>query len=621
MTKVFKNFEADTGKILSIVINSLYSETEIFLRELLSNASDAIQKRRYLGQTNKELLNSGTDSIFVKADASKNILEIKDTGIGLSHEDLIETLGTLAKSGTEAFLKDLEKAKDNKDAAQSLIGKFGVGFYSAFMVADKVEVLTRKAGESESFLWSSDGQSGYEIEPNNEHTETGTLIRLHLKKAAKDFAEDLRLKTVIKKYSDHISVPIFFEDKEGSSEQVNSAEALWTRSPSDVGAEEYKNFYQAQFTAFDDPFITLHNRSEGTLEFTNLLYVPSRAPFDLFDPERKSKLNLYINRVFITSDLDAVLPKWLRFVQGILDTTSLDLNVSRELVQSSPVLGKIKKAITKRILSELKKKLKSDPEAYDAFWSEFGRVMKEGLYEDFENRDKVAEITRVYSRKASANITLQDYVDGFAQDQKEVYYLAADTLEQAQKSPHLEGFDAKGIDVLIMTDPIDTFWMSQMGQFKDHKFVSIVRDQYDIENIGTTDASDTPKDKADETAVIALFKAHLGDSVEDVKASSTLKQSAVRLVAGTTGLDYNMERILKAQNPDFEGSKKVVEVNLGHALIKALPTIATEETKAALCRVLVEQAKIIDGELPSDAQQFSQDVVTIAMSGISSTEN
>ena len=621
MTKVFKNFEADTGKILSIVINSLYSETEIFLRELLSNASDAIQKRRYLGQTNKDMLNSGTDSIFVKADASKNILEIKDTGIGLSHEDLIETLGTLAKSGTEAFLKDLEKAKDNKDAAQSLIGKFGVGFYSAFMVADKVEVLTRKAGESESFLWSSDGQSGYEIEPNNEHTETGTLIRLHLKKAAKDFAEDLRLKTVIKKYSDHISVPIFFEDKEGSSEQVNSAEALWTRSPSDVGAEEYKNFYQAQFTAFDDPFITLHNRSEGTLEFTNLLYVPSRAPFDLFDPERKSKLNLYINRVFITSDLDAVLPKWLRFVQGILDTTSLDLNVSRELVQSSPVLGKIKKAITKRILSELKKKLKSDPEAYDAFWSEFGRVMKEGLYEDFENRDKVAEITRVYSRKASANITLQDYVDGFAQDQKEVYYLAADTLEQAQKSPHLEGFDAKGIDVLIMTDPIDTFWMSQMGQFKDHKFVSIVRDQYDIENIGTTDASDTPEDKADETAVIALFKAHLGESVEDVKASSTLKQSAVRLVAGTTGLDYNMERILKAQNPDFEGSKKVVEVNLGHALIKALPTIATEETKAALCRVLVEQAKIIDGELPSDAQQFSQDVVTIAMSGISSTEN
>jgi len=621
MTKVFKNFEADTGKILSIVINSLYSETEIFLRELLSNASDAIQKRRYLGQTNKELLNSGTDSIFVKADASKNILEIKDTGIGLSHEDLIETLGTLAKSGTEAFLKDLEKAKDNKDAAQSLIGKFGVGFYSAFMVADKVEVLTRKAGESESFLWSSDGQSGYEIEPNNEHTETGTLIRLHLKKAAKDFAEDLRLKTVIKKYSDHISVPIFFEDKEGSSEQVNSAEALWTRSPSDVGAEEYKNFYQAQFTAFDDPFITLHNRSEGTLEFTNLLYVPSRAPFDLFDPERKSKLNLYINRVFITSDLDAVLPKWLRFVQGILDTTSLDLNVSRELVQSSPVLGKIKKAITKRILSELKKKLKSDQEAYDAFWSEFGRVMKEGLYEDFENRDKVAEITRVYSRKASANITLQDYVDGFAQDQKEVYYLAADTLEQAQKSPHLEGFDAKGIDVLIMTDPIDTFWMSQMGQFKDHKFVSIVRDQYDIGNIGTTDASDTPEDKADETAVIALFKAHLGDSVEDVKASSTLKQSAVRLVAGTTGLDYNMERILKAQNPDFEGSKKVVEVNLGHALIKALPTIATEETKAALCRVLVEQAKIIDGELPSDAQQFSQDVVTIAMSGISSKEN
>ena len=617
MTKIFKNFEADTGKILSIVINSLYSETEIFLRELLSNASDAIQKRRYLGQTDKTLLNSDNDSIVVKANAGKKLLEIRDTGIGLNHDDLVQTLGTLAKSGTEAFLKDLENAKDNKAAAQSLIGKFGVGFYSAFMVADKVEVLTRKAGEDQSYLWSSDGQSGYEIEETDAHSEVGTLIRLHLKKEAKDFSEDLRLKTIIKKYSDHISVPIYFEDKEGTSEQVNSAEALWTRSPKDISEEEYKNFYQAQFTAFDDPFITLHNRSEGTLEFTTLLFIPTRAPFDLFDPERKSKLNLYINRVFITSDLDAVLPKWLRFAQGILDTTSLDLNVSRELVQSSPVLGKIKKAITKRLLGELKKKLKSDPEGYDAFWSEFGRVIKEGLYEDFEYRDKVAEVTRVYSKKAGANITLQDYVEGFAQDQSDIYYLAADSLEKAQKSPHLEGFDAKGIDVLLMTDPIDTFWMSQMGQFKEHKFVSIVRDQYDIDNIGTEESSSDPQDKADEASVIALFKAQLGDVVEDVKASSTLKQSAVRLVAGESGLDYNMERILKAQNPDFEGSKKVLEVNLSHELIKKLPTVSEEATKAALCRVLLEQAKIIDGELPADALQFSQDIMKIVLSGLS----
>ncbi len=617
MTKVFKNFEADTGKILNIVINSLYSDREIFLRELLSNASDAIQKRRYLGQTDPAVLNAGEDRITLRVDAKKKTLEIEDSGIGLSEIELAETLGTLAKSGTESFLKDLENAKEDKDAARSLIGKFGVGFYSAFMVAEKVEVLTKKAGTENAFLWTSDGQSGYEIEPSNEAQETGTRIRLHLKKDAKEFAEEARVKTIVKKYSDHISVGIHFIAEDGTSEQTNKGDALWTRSPKDISDEDFKNFYQSHFMAFDDPFITLHNRSEGTLEFTNLLFVPSRAPFDLYDPERKSKLSLYINRVFITNDLDAVLPKWLRFVQGILDTTSLDLNVSRELVQSSPVLGKIKKSITKRVIGELQKKLKNDATAYDAFWAQFGRVIKEGLYEDFENRDKVAEIARVYSRKSGGNITLQDYVDGFACDQKDIYYLTADTIEQAKKSPHLEGFDARGIDVLLMTDPIDTFWMSQMGRFKDHNFVSIVRDQYDLEGIGNAQDSESSTEKADESQVIALFKAHLGEVVEDVKASSTLKQSPVRLVAGTTGLDFNMERILKAQNPDFEGSKKILEVNLSHELIRKLDDMGDAETKAALCRVLLEQAKIADGELPADAQQFSADIIKIGLSSVS----
>ena len=617
MTKVFKNFEADTGKILNIVINSLYSDREIFLRELLSNASDAIQKRRYLGQTDPAVLNAGEDRITLRVDAKKKTLEIEDSGIGLSEIELAETLGTLAKSGTESFLKDLENAKEDKDAARSLIGKFGVGFYSAFMVAEKVEVLTKKAGTENAFLWTSDGQSGYEIEPSNEAQETGTRIRLHLKKDAKEFAEEARVKTIVKKYSDHISVGIHFIAEDGTSEQANKGDALWTRLPKDISDKDYKNFYQSHFMAFDDPFITLHNRSEGTLEFTNLLFVPSRAPFDLYDPERKSKLSLYINRVFITNDLDAVLPKWLRFVQGVLDTTSLDLNVSRELVQSSPVLGKIKKAITKRVIGELQKKLKNDATAYDAFWAQFGRVIKEGLYEDFENRDKVAEIARVYSRKSGGNVTLQDYVDGFASDQKDIYYLTADTIEQAKKSPHLEGFDARGIDILLMTDPIDTFWMSQMGRFKDHNFVSIVRDQYDLEGIGNAQDSESNTEKADESQVIALFKAHLGEVVEDVKASSMLKQSPVRLVAGTTGLDFNMERILKAQNPDFEGSKKILEVNLSHALIRKLDEMGDAETKAALCRVLLEQAKIADGELPADAQQFSADIIKIGLSSVS----
>ena len=616
MTKVFKNFEADTGKILNIVINSLYSDREIFLRELLSNASDAIQKRRYLGQTEPALLNGGEDRITLRLNAKKKILEIEDTGIGLNETELEETLGTLAKSGTEGFLKELESAQQDTDAARSLIGKFGVGFYSAFMVADKVEVLTKRAGTDDAFLWTSDGQSGYAIEPSSEAFETGTRIRLYLKKNAKEFSEDARVKTIVKKYSDHISVGIDFAAEDGTSEQVNEGDALWTRSPKDISDEDYKSFYQSHFMAFDDPFTTLHNRSEGTLEFTNLLFVPSRAPFDLYDPERKSKLSLYINRVFITNDLDAVLPKWLRFVQGILDTTSLDLNVSRELVQSSPVLGKIKKAITKRVIGELKKKLKNDAEGYDAFWTQFGRVIKEGLYEDFENRDKVAEIVRVYSRKSDSNITLQGYVDGFAKDQKDIYYLTADTLEQAKKSPHLEGFDARGIYVLLMTDPIDTFWMSQMAQFKDNNFVSVVRDQYDLDDVGEMEESDNNSEKANEDQVIALFKANLGDIVEDVKSSSTLKQSPVRLVAGTKGLDFNMERILKAQNPDFEGSKKILEVNLHHELIRKLEGTGNADTKAALCRVLLEQAKIGDGELPVDAQQFSADIIKIGLSSM-----
>lgn len=613
MNKVRKNFEADTGKILNIVINSLYSDREIFLRELLSNASDAIQKRRYLGQTDSAILHNTEDRIILRVDSKKKIFEIEDNGIGLNETELEETLGTLAKSGTESFLRELESAKEDKEAERSLIGKFGVGFYSAFMVAERVEVLTRKAGTDNVFLWSSDGQTGYEVEASSKNFDVGTRIRLYLKKDAKEFAEAERVKTVVKKYSDHISVGIHIKNKEGATEQINIGEALWIRSAKDISEEEYKNFYQSQFMAFDEPFIKLHNKAEGTLEFTNLLFVPSRAPFDLYDPERKSKLNLYINRVFITNDLDTILPKWLRFVQGVLDTTSLDLNVSRELVQSSPVLGKIKKVITKRIIGELKKKLKKDPQAYDAFWEQFGKVIKEGLYEDFENRDKVAEITRVFSFKTDANITLTDYVEGFVVEQKEIYYLAADTLDQAKKSPHLEGFEARGIDVLLMTDPIDTFWMSQMGQFKDNKFVSIVRDKYDIEGVGKSNEAESKEEKADESEVIAIFKAHLGESVEDVKASSTLKQSAVRLIAGTTGLDYNMERILKAQNPDFEGSKKVLEVNMGHELILKLPGHGDYETKAALCRVLLEQAKITDGELPADAQQFSADIMTLSL--------
>ena len=486
MDKFAKSFEADTSKILNIVINSLYSDRDIFLRELLSNASDAIQKRRFQGQTTPAILNSEEDQIEIIINAKKKYVEIRDNGIGLNDEELSETLGTIAKSGTAGFLQEIEDNKDAKSAAQSLIGKFGVGFYSAFMVADTVEVTTRKAGTDKAYTWASDGQTGYDISQSDMNQPVGTCVKLFLKKDAKEYCEGSRIRNLVKKYSDHIQIPIKISEKEGEVEQVNSAQALWTQSPTKISKEEYKEFYNSSFGAFDDPFITIHNKSEGTVEFTNLLFVPTNAPFDLHEPERKSKINLYINRVFITNDLQEIIPSWLRFLKGILDTSSLDLNVSREMVQSSPILKKISKSLTKRVLSELKKKQKKDPDAYDAFWSQFGKVIKEGLYEDFENRDKIAEIIRVYSNKDEKLISLQDYIDNFADGQNQIFYFTGDTLAQAKSSPHLEGFKAKGIDVLLMVDPIDAFWISQMNIFQEKSFVSISRDKYDIDTVGTS---------------------------------------------------------------------------------------------------------------------------------------
>ena len=609
MTEQTHNFEADTGKILNIVINSLYSDRDIFLRELLSNASDAIHKRKLLGQTQPDILNSAEDEILVAVDDKKKTVEIIDTGIGLNADDLTETLGTIARSGTSSFLDSIEEASDSKNAAKSLIGKFGVGFYSAFMVAEKVVVTTRKAGENGANTWESDGKAGYTITAVSDEQPVGTSIKLFLRKDAKEYADLHKLKGLIKKYSDHIIVPIFVQSKDVEKEQANSAQALWTKSPSEVSEEEYSEFYKASLGAFDEPYITLHNKTEGSIDFTNLLYIPKTAPFDLFEPERKTKVSLYINRVFISQDVDGVIPTWLRFVKGILDTTSLDLNVSREMVQNSPVIKKISKSVTKRILSELKKKLKKDEAGYDTFWEQFGKVLKEGLYEDYEYRDKIAEITRAYSLKHQKLISLDAYLEEMADKQDKIYYLTADTLKQAKTSPHLEGFKAKDIDVLLMTDPIDAFWMSQMGAYKEKSFLSISRDKYDLSEL----SEETPNEAANEAetnSLALLIKDCLGDAVEDVKVTTSLVESPVRLVAGEGGLDFNLERILKAQNPEFEGSKKTLEVNAEHSLVRKIPDLSAELQKA-LSRVLFEQARVLDGEMPSDPQQFSKDLIAI----------
>ena len=612
MEKFSQAFEADTGKILNIVINSLYSDRDIFLRELLSNASDAIQKRRFLGQTTPEILNSKDDEIQIIFDKKKKTIEITDTGIGLTQEELVETLGTIAQSGTANFLKENDNEDDQKNLEQTLIGQFGVGFYSAFMVSKIVEVTSRKAGTKNSSVWESDGQSGYSItEAENEHP-VGTSIKLFLKKDAKNYCESAQIKTLIKKYSDHIQVPVKIKETDGESQQVNSATALWTKQSQDISKEEYKDFYNSNFATFDDPFLTLHNKSEGTLEFTNLLFVPTQAPFDLFEPEKKTNISLYINRVFITDEIQDVIPTWLRFVKGILDTSSLDLNVSREMVQNSPVLKKISKAITKRVISGLKKKLTKEEEAYDAFWGNFGKVIKEGLYEDFENRNKIAEIIKVYSFKEDKLITLKAYLENFSEGQDQIFYLTADTLSQAQSSPHLEGFKSKGIDVLLMTDPIDAFWISQIQNFQEKPFISISRDKYDISKTGNDSSIPNDTNKENEEIYTKLIKECLGDLIQDVTISSNLVDSPVRLIAGEGGLDFNLERILKAQGQDFEGSKKVIEINTNHELIKKLPSL-TEDLQKATCRVIFEQARIQDGEMPTNTRQFSQDLIKLVL--------
>ena len=619
MASTTREFEADTGKILNIVINSLYSNKEIFLRELLSNASDALHKRQYLGHTDSKLLSADAAEISITLNKKRKTIAISDSGIGLDQEDLIEALGTIARSGTKAFIEQIEEAAEKDKDAISLIGQFGVGFYASFMVADKVEVHTLKAGQDQGYSWQSDGQSGYEINASSARDTVGTTVVLHLKKEAKEFLEDIRIQTLVKKYSDHIAYPIQLMKDDQTSEVLNSVEALWTKPAKDITQEQYNNFYQSHSGQYDTPFLTLHNKAEGAVEFTNLLFLPSQKPFDLFDPERKTKVQLYVNRVFITDELKDLIPEWLRFVRGIIDTASLDLNVSREMLQHNATLLKIRKAVTKRVLSELAKKVKKDAQAYEAFWANFGRVLKEGIYEDADNRDRILKICRFYSLKQDKMISLEDYIDAMPQTQDDIYYLASDSVEAAKRSPHIEGFAERDIDVLLMTDPIDEFWISTSPKYSEKSLISIARENVDLSKFAKEGEADEADDQnSDMSDVIVKLKAALGEKVSDIRVSSTLTSSPVRLVAADGGLDFNLERIMKAQNPDYTGSAKVLELNATHPImqkLKAQPE-ETDQGLDALALVLFQQARILDGEMPEDPTSFIQNVNQLIASGI-----
>mgnify|MGYP005745878949 FL=1 len=630
MSNMEKKFEADTGKILDIVINSLYSEREIFVRELISNASDAIDKKKYLALTNKSI-NDTSDpfEIKIEVNSKENTIKISDNGIGMDEEDLINSLGTIARSGTKAFLEQFNKSKDDKKEDVNLIGQFGVGFYASFMVADKVEVLSKKAGTDKSWKWISDGKSGYNIEKSDKKN-SGTELILHLKKDAKEFLEGTRIQFVVRKYSDHISYPVKMLEvskKDAKEETINEASALWTRAPKDIKEKQYEDFFSHIGAGFGKPLLTMHNNTEGTVSYTNLLCIPSSKPFDLFNPDRKSSLKLYINRVFITDKCDNLIPAYLRFVKGIVDTQDIDLNVSREMLQNNPAVAKISKSLVGKILRELKKIADKDKAKYIQFWNEFGQVLKEGLYEDLERKDTLLELARFSNNENDDLISLEDYVNAMDKNQKDIYYIAADTKSQALSSPHLEGFKSKGIKVLVMADPIDQFWLSMAGQFKEKNFVSITQGEIDLDNIKSDKKDqknkDTKKDDVDKkfTNLIAHLKASLGQNVKDIRLTSKLTDSPACLVADKGDMDVAMENLMKQRDPNYQGAPRILEINPEHALVEKMNKLLSDKKHNNLVddagTLLFEQARMMEGKLPSDPTKFAKIMNNFLVKGVS----
>tara|TARA_B100001939_G_scaffold315853_1_gene301385 strand:+ start:21188 stop:23092 length:1905 start_codon:yes stop_codon:yes gene_type:complete len=614
-------FQAEVSRLLHLMVHSVYSDREIFLRELISNASDACDKLRYESQTNKDLLGEDTEfSITVRSDKTGNRLIVSDNGIGMNREDLISHLGTIARSGTSAFLEQLT-GDTKKDL--NLIGQFGVGFYSVFMVADKVTVLSRKAGEDNAWTWESDGLGEYTISPA-EKAGRGTDIIIDLKEDAKEFLEEHRLRNIIKTYSDHIAIPInLVSEKDGKEHQdkVNDGTALWVRPKSEITQDQYKEFYHHVAHAFDDPWMTLHYRAEGVIEYTVLMFVPGQRPMDLFDPARRPRTKLYVKRVFITDDCEDLVPGYLRFMRGIVDSEDLPLNISREMLQNNPVMNKIRKALTNRILSELEKKAEKDPDAYATFWKNFGAVLKEGIYEDFERREQLLKLARFETTADKGLSSLKEYVERMKDGQNTIYYITGDDPERIKRSPQLEGFRAKGLEVLLLTDPVDDFWLQMVTEFDGKKLQSVTRGMADLdEDKDKKDKADKKETRPELEALVGVLKANLGDEVKDVRLSKRLTDSAVCLIADDGDMDMHLQRLLKAHKQIDQMSSRVLEINPDHDLIKGLAAQATADGAAAALKdaalLLLDQARIMEGETPADPLAFARRLSEVMKKGL-----
>ena len=620
-------FQTEVSQLLKLMINSVYSEKEVFVRELVSNASDACDKLRYLATTKEKLLQSDPDlKIQIEIDKKENLITITDNGIGMNRDDLVNNLGTIARSGTAQFIKEASETKD-----LSLIGQFGVGFYSAFMVASDLTVITRKAGEKKLWIWKSDGESNFTIDESDDleqlNSNRGTKIILSITKEGKEYLEKIRIEEIIRKYSDHISIPIFvrdIKDKEDEKpEAINSALALWTRPKNKITKEQYKEFYNHVGQMFDDPWLTSHYKAEGQIEYTVLNFIPSTKPFDLYDPARENRLKLYVKKVFITDNCPELIPPYLRFLRGVIDSEDLPLNISREMLQNNPVVKKIRNALVRRTIGDLKKKLTNDRTSYEEFWSNFGPVIKEGIYEDTEKKDTLLEIALFKNSNSTKLITLDEYIDSMSKKQKDIYFITGDSYTNVINNPSLEGYKSRGINVLILDDAVDSFWTSSTPNFKEKNIKSVSKGVDDLESINKkkTDDKDKKEDKSLEPLII-LLKDKLKEKVKDVRTSSRLTESPVCLVVDESAMDPQLEKILQQHNQLQQGAAlKILEINPDHKLIKKLAKMSKDKASVGdienIGILLYEQSMILDGEKPSDPVSFSKKLIDTISASIS----
>ncbi|MDC0232436.1 molecular chaperone HtpG [Pelagibacteraceae bacterium] len=609
------NFQAEVSKLLDLVANSLYSEREIFLRELISNSADACEKLRYQSLSKKNILGNDTDfKINIRVSKKKKIIEIEDNGIGMSNEDLIDNLGTIARSGTSKFM---EAMKNKKESDISAIGQFGVGFYSSYMVSDTVEVSSKNAEVDKTYLWKSNGKENYTIE-EVENKKRGTLIKLNIKKDAEEFLDAFRLRSIITKYSNYIPFPILLDDLDNTKEKeekINEGDPLWLKDKKDIKDEDYKQFYNNISFNFDEPLKTIHYNAEGVINYRALLYLPTNQPMDLFNSEKKNKIKLYVQKVFISDECDEIMPNWLRFIPGVVDSQDISLNISREMLQNNPIIEKIKKGITNKVLNEISSIAKKDNAKFLDFWKNFGAVIKEGLYEFNDHHEKILNLLRFENSLNSDSISLDVYVEKMAKDQKEIYYFANTDKEYIKNSPQLESFLDKKIPVLFMTDAVDEFWLQNIGKYKEFEFKSITKGKVDLSKVGEKQSKEKSKNskKIDNKInnLVALLKNELKDKISDVIVSDRLTKSPVLLVAEESGMDINMEKLMKMHNQKTPDSKKILEINADHPMIIKISDNLNEFDHKKISQIILDQANILDGNVLSNPSGYIESLTEL----------